>query len=258
MPVDGHVHERLERQPGGGDERLEQGGIGQPERAGRVGIGRLHQPELDRRPARGGHPLVARRLGPDCDRCGAAGSQDTSHLGEAPAGVVDEHEAEAAEHAVHRVVGQVDRSRVQHAELGVRHAQLRGSAARDRDHLLRGVRGQQPSVRAEQPGREKTGVAGPCSQLEDRLAGLRVEQLDHALRERPRGVPEQRRAAAPSRRRRVRQAPTPSAEALTPRLPRTAGSHPCRTQRASPLAPPSSGRWSSGRRRSTRALAASS
>ena len=85
-PVDGHVLERLERQPGTDDERLEPSGIGT------AGTGRARRdrgaPSARARaqtaPA-GGHPVVARRLGPHGDRRRPAGSQDTPHLGERPA-----------------------------------------------------------------------------------------------------------------------------------------------------------------------------
>ena len=200
----------------------------QPERPGRVGIGALHQPERERSPASGGHPVVALRLGPDGDRRPAAGRRTRGDLARSRPRGRRRASARSGRGRRRPTRRQVDRGGVEHAELGVRHAELRCPAPRRLDHLLRDV-GRTAAVRPapSAPAREKAGVARARSQLEDRLAGLRVEQLDQALRERRASRPRTARAAAPSRRRRVRQRLelVVRAPSLTPRARRELRDH---------------------------------
>ena len=101
-------------------------------------------------------------------------------------GLGNEHEPEAAEHAVDAASAQLERRGVLGHELDVREPQLRGRDAPPRlDHLRarRRSRSARRPAGADALGREEPGVARAGRELEHGVARLRIEQLDEPLRE---------------------------------------------------------------------------
>ena len=251
--------ERLEGQPGADDERVA-GALRRHSRngPGRVGIGALDQAERERRPPARSDPVVALRLGPDGDRRPAGRDAGHARTSAKPASTSTTSMSPKRQRiAVDRCVGQVDRGGVEHAEVGVRRRP--SSAARRRAaSTISGA----TSVESRRPAGPSRSAArkpvspGPAasSRIVSPAAGRAAPPCaPRASASRPRTA----RGVSPSRPRRRARPRDPSVGAsLTRRRPRTAGSRPCRTRRASPPARASSGRSSSGRRRSTRAHAA--
>ena len=75
-----------------------------------------------------------------------------------------------------------------------------GAAAGGLDHRLGAVGADQLAAGMEQLGGEEADVAAAGGELEDRLAGLGLEAVDHPVRDGQRAVVEGVRAGLPARR----------------------------------------------------------
>ena len=115
-------------------------------------------------------------------------------------GSTHEHVAEAAEDAVDRGELRVDPLEVDRLELDVVDAELRGAAAGGLDHRLGAVGADQLAAGMQQLGGEEADVAAAGGELEDRLAGLGLEAVDHPVRDGQRAVVEGVGAGLPARR----------------------------------------------------------
>ena len=182
-PAHGDVLDLHVREAGPLEQPSQLVGIGQPERPGRLRIGSLHEPELDRGAAGSRHPVVLVRRGPDGKRRAATRSQDAGDLGERDAGVLHEHDPEAAEHAVDRPVRKVDRHQVDDPELDCLDAELGRPPPGGGNHLWCHVGREQDALRVRGGGGQEARLAGPRGELEDRSPGARIEQGDETLRE---------------------------------------------------------------------------
>src|SRR6185437_12895315 len=90
-------------------------------------------------------------------------------------GIGHEHVAPAAEHAVDRVVRELDLLGVKDAVLDVRQTELGTSTASDLDHRRAEVARDQAAALAEDRCNLESDVALAGRELEHRLAGLRRE-----------------------------------------------------------------------------------
>ncbi len=179
-------------------------GVGEAERAGRVGIGALDQPERERaRPDRG-HPVVPvgarprRRARPV-----PPGRRTRAISASAPPGVGHEHVRRSGTGRRRRTRrGGRSPARRRRRYVDVVEAELarRARAAASTISGATSVESSRPSG-AEPRGGEEAGVARPGGEVEHRLARLRVEQRRPCARRRHASRPRRARAAAPSRRR---------------------------------------------------------
>ncbi len=95
-----------------------------------------------------------------------AGLGDARHLGQGGVRAGEQHEAQLADHAVERSVGQVQLVGVHRAELDGRGALLRRVRRGDGQHLGREVGREEASLFPEAAGRGARGDAGSAGDLE--------------------------------------------------------------------------------------------
>ena len=107
------------------------------------------------------------------------GPRHTRHLRGDPLHVGDEHDPEATEDGVDRIVREGQRGGVLDREADAVEPELLRTAATRLDHLRRDVGRDQLAVRQEAWQCREADLAGTGRQLEHALPGLRVEQLDH-------------------------------------------------------------------------------
>ena len=169
-------------------ERLGDRALRRPaERPRQRGIGRLPEPVGDHLAARERQPRVRVRPGPGGERHAPAGAQHPARLAQGVDRVGHQHVAPAAEDAVEAAGLDVDaRVGVDLLEADVRDPQRLGALLGDLEHLGREVRRDQRAGGRDQLRGEQPGVAGAGRELEQRLAGLRVERVDHPRRDRHR------------------------------------------------------------------------
>ena len=134
-----------------------------------------------------------------------------------PLHVGDEHDPEAAEDAVDRVVGERQRRRRPRRRSGRPRGRARRRAGGRRRPSRARRRSRSARRRAGSVAAREARLAGAGRQLEHALPGLRLEQLDHPRRERRRRAREQIAPAAPSPAATLRQASTCSAAASSMR-----------------------------------------
>ena len=89
-----------------------------------------------------------RSSAPHTARLAAAGAQHPARLGEGRGRLAHQHVAEAAEHGVDRVVGELDPLGIDQAVVDVLDAPLRSARLRGGEHRRREVGGDQPAVLA--------------------------------------------------------------------------------------------------------------
>ena len=155
----------------------------EPERARRIGVGPLHEPQLERAAAGGRHPLVPVWLRPHRHGRPAAGPEHSGDLGGRTLHVGDQHQPPAAQHAVHRLVVERQRRGVLDGERHVFEPELGGAPPRRFEHLRRDVGRQQMPAGEDSRQRQKPGVARSGRELEDRLTRPRIEELHEPLRD---------------------------------------------------------------------------
>ena len=136
---------------------------------------------LDEEPASDRCPGVALGRAPHRQRQAPAWAQDTACFGEGRGGVRHQHVAALAEHSVDRVVVEVDRLGVHHAELDVLDALLRAVPARDIDHVRGEVGRDEPTLISDDPSYPEAEVAGAARELEHGIAGPRLELPDQPV-----------------------------------------------------------------------------
>ena len=153
---------------------------------GRAGLGRLGDGRARPAPRRRSRPTGCGRASAQTEKQSAsAGAQHAPVSAQRRRGVGHQHVAEAAHDAVDRVVGRVHLLGVDHAELDV----ARGPSSSARRRAASTI-SDEKSVVISLPSspiraRREAGLAGAGGELEDRLAGLRVEHRDQSLADGP-------------------------------------------------------------------------
>ena len=149
------------------------------ELARRVGVGALGMTATDQLPRRERGPRVVGRRRPDRERDATAGAQDAPRLAQRRLAVGHQHVAPAAEHAVERCRGLVDRLGVDLAEAHVGDPEPLGPCLGGGDHLGHEVRGDERAAGRDLLGGEKADLARARRQLEQLVPGLEPERVDH-------------------------------------------------------------------------------
>src|SRR5918996_5796770 len=90
-----------------------------------------------------------------------------------------QHVAEPAEHAVYRIVVELDALGVDHPVVDVLEAEFAAAAAGGVQHRRREVAGDQAAAPTDDRGRLEAGVADPCRKLEERVSLVWVERAHH-------------------------------------------------------------------------------
>ena len=129
-----------------------------------------------------------------------ARTEDARDLGRDPFHVGHEHDPEAAEDAVDGIVREREMRGVLDAEADTGQSELCRPSPRRLDHLGSAVGGDQLAARLDPGEHPESRLAGPGGELEDAVSRLRVEELDHPLRELGRCACEEVAAALPARR----------------------------------------------------------
>src|SRR5215207_6149515 len=133
-------------------------------------------------------PRIVLDGGPRPERETPAGPQHAPRLAERGVAVDGEHVAEAAEDGIDAGGRQVDPLQLHRLELDVLDAQLLRALLRLLEHRLGAVGADQRPARLDQLRREEAELARAGRQLEDPLARLRLDRVDHRLRDRHRDV----------------------------------------------------------------------
>ena len=143
-------------------------------------------PRVDELARRDRRPRVLARAGPGRERHAPAGAQDAARLAQRRLAVGHQHVAPAAQHAVERGGGLVDRLGVDLPEADVGDPEPLGAGLRDGDHLGHEVRRDQRAAGLDLLGGEEADLAGARRQLEHLVAGLELEGVHHPHRDRHR------------------------------------------------------------------------
>ena len=166
-------------------------------------LGRRRQALLGEHPAGECDPRVAPGSAPDGQGQTPTRAQDAASLVDGRLGIGHEHEAEATEDAVDRVVLERDLLGVDDPMLDVLETQLGGPPTGHLDHLRREVARDQPAVLAQERGGQVPHVSGAGRELEHGVARLRIERLHQPLADGARDLLDLRSPAFPAGRHRL-------------------------------------------------------
>src|ERR1039458_10324470 len=114
---------------------------------------------VDEYRSRYGRPGVVRRLTPDREGEPPTRAQHAPGLAQSERGILHEHVTPATQHAIDAFRIELDAFGIKHLILDVRQPQRGATRARDRDHLRREVRTDQPPRVADQARRREASIA---------------------------------------------------------------------------------------------------
>ena len=132
------------------------------------------------------NPRVPLHRSPDGERHPAARAQHSPRLDERRHRIWHQHVAEPAEHAVDRIVVEVDALGVDHPVVDVAETELGAAAAGGVEHRRREVACDQAAALTDDRGRLEAGVAHPCRKLEERVSLVWIELPKHPFADRRR------------------------------------------------------------------------